>query len=117
SVWELFWPLLCGARLVIAAPDGHRDPKYLERVIREESVTTVHFVPSMLEVFLAGANVEGCGGLRRVFTSGEALPSATAARLRGVSGAELHNLYGPTEAVVDVTFHEVTGADGVVVPI
>ncbi|WP_280785256.1 amino acid adenylation domain-containing protein, partial [Rhodococcus opacus] len=117
SVWELFWPLIVGARLVIAEPDGHRDPAYLERVIREESVTTVHFVPSMLEVFLAGANVEGCGALRRVFTSGEALPSATAARLRGVSGAELHNLYGPTEASVDVTFHEVTGADRTVVPI
>ncbi|PQP10869.1 non-ribosomal peptide synthetase, partial [Rhodococcus opacus] len=117
SVWELFWPLMVGARLVIAEPDGHRDPVYLERVIREESVTTVHFVPSMLEVFLAGANVEGCGPLRRVFTSGEALPSATAARLRGVSGVELHNLYGPTEAAVDVTFHEVTGADRTVVPI
>lgn len=97
SVWELFWPLIVGARLVVAEPDGHRDPVYLERVIREESVTTVHFVPSMLEVFLAGANVEGCGALRRVFTSGEALPSATAARLLRVSAAELHNLYGPTE--------------------
>ncbi|MDV6241555.1 non-ribosomal peptide synthetase, partial [Rhodococcus opacus] len=116
-VWELFWPLIVGARLVIAEPDGHRDPAYLERVIREEAVTTVHFVPSMLEVFLAGANVEGCGALRRVFASGEALPSATAARLRGVSAAELHNLYGPTEASVDVTFHEVTEADRVVVPI
>ncbi|MFZ2173425.1 MAG: amino acid adenylation domain-containing protein, partial [Rhodococcus sp. (in: high G+C Gram-positive bacteria)] len=119
SVWELFWPLMCGARLVIAVPDGHRDPVYLERVIREESVTTVHFVPSMLEVFLAGADVGGCGSLRRVLTSGEALAPATVGRWCGVSGAGLHNLYGPTEASVDVTFHEVGLGDagGVTVPI
>nr|EJI95569.1 non-ribosomal peptide synthase domain TIGR01720 domain protein [Rhodococcus sp. JVH1] len=116
SVWELFWPLQTGARLVIAEPDGHRDPVYLERVIREQSVTTVHFVPSMLAVFLAGAHVEGCGSLRRVFTSGEALPPATAADLNRVSGTELHNLYGPTEASVDVTAYE-TRPDENVVPI
>ncbi|WP_442972550.1 non-ribosomal peptide synthase/polyketide synthase [Rhodococcus sp. JS3073] len=116
SVWELFWPLQTGARLVIAEPDGHRDPAYLERVIREESVTTVHFVPSMLAVFLAEAHVEGCRSLRRVFTSGEALPPATAADLHRVSGAELHNLYGPTEAAVDVTSYE-TGPDESTVPI
>ncbi|WP_257237405.1 non-ribosomal peptide synthetase [Rhodococcus opacus] len=116
SVWELFWPLQTGARLVIAEPDGHRDPAYLERVIRAESVTTVHFVPSMLAVFLAGAHVVGCNSLRRVFTSGEALPPVTAANLHRVSGAELHNLYGPTEAAVDVTYYE-TGPDETTVPI
>ncbi|SDE33822.1 amino acid adenylation domain-containing protein, partial [Rhodococcus tukisamuensis] len=117
SVWELFWPLLVGARLVVAAPDVHRDPACLERVIREESITTVHFVPSMLDVLLASADIGGCGSLRRVFASGEALSAVTAARLFRVSGAELHNLYGPTEAAVDVTFHEVTAADVVGVPI
>nr|WP_231137850.1 non-ribosomal peptide synthetase [Rhodococcus opacus] len=116
SVWELFWPLQTGARLVIAEPDGHRDPAYLERVIRAESVTSVHFVPSMLAVFLAGAHVDGCNSLRRVFTSGEALPPVTAANLHRVSGAELHNLYGPTEAAVDVTYYE-TGPDETTVPI
>ncbi|RZK69690.1 MAG: amino acid adenylation domain-containing protein, partial [Rhodococcus sp. (in: high G+C Gram-positive bacteria)] len=116
SVWELFWPLQTGARLVIAEPDGHRDPAYLERVIRAESVTTVHFVPSMLAVFLAGAHVDECNSLRRVFTSGEALPPVTAANLHRVSGAELHNLYGPTEAAVDVTSYE-TGPDETTVPI
>ncbi|MFC0449395.1 amino acid adenylation domain-containing protein, partial [Rhodococcus jostii] len=112
SVWELFWPLQVGARLVIARPDGHRDPGYLEQVIREESVTTVHFVPSMLEVFLTGATMAGCGSLRRVFASGEALPPATVARLHRAGGAELHNLYGPTEASVDVTFYETGPDDG-----
>ncbi len=116
SVWELFWPLQTGARLVIAEPDEHRDPAYLERVIRAESVTTVHFVPSMLAVFLAGAHVDGCSSLRRVFTSGEALPPMTAAALHRASEAELHNLYGPTEASVDVTYYE-TGPDETTVPI
>ncbi|MFC7446956.1 amino acid adenylation domain-containing protein [Rhodococcus daqingensis] len=118
SVWELFWPLQVGAKLVIAAPDGHRDPVYLARVISDESVTTAHFVPSMLAVFVAEPGIAGCVTLRRVFASGEALPASAAIRLRNMlPQAALHNLYGPTEAAVDVTFHEVTPADEVSVPI
>ncbi|MEU8709711.1 amino acid adenylation domain-containing protein [Streptomyces sp. NPDC048565] len=106
SVWEFFWPLRQGAVLVIAEPGGHKDPAYLARLIREQSVTTCHFVPSMLQVFLAGSGADGCGGLRRVFSSGEALSRETAdAFARALPGVELHNLYGPTEAAVDVTFH------------
>ncbi|MFD1814822.1 amino acid adenylation domain-containing protein, partial [Rhodococcus gannanensis] len=129
SVWELFWPLQVGARLVIAVPDGHRDPAYLARVMADQSVTTAHFVPSMLAVFVAhlAAAAEAVGSasvatsemaLSKVFASGEALPASTAAALREVlPGARLHNLYGPTEAAVDVTFHEVTEADTITVPI
>ncbi|PSR58077.1 non-ribosomal peptide synthetase, partial [Nocardia sp. MDA0666] len=117
SVWELFWPLQIGARLVLAAPQGHRDPAYLARLIAAESVTTVHFVPSMLAVFVAESAADAGGSLRRVFASGEALPPAVAQRLRTLTGARLHNLYGPTEAAVDVTYHEVTDADTAVVPI
>ncbi|WP_420878882.1 amino acid adenylation domain-containing protein [Rhodococcus sp. (in: high G+C Gram-positive bacteria)] len=125
SVWEFFWPLQVGARLVVAAPDGHRDPAYLARVMAERSVTVAHFVPSMLSVFVASlaGGVSGdptqpaVESLRLVFASGEALPPQTAARFRDVSGAVLHNLYGPTEAAVDVTFHEVTVADQAGVPI
>ncbi|MCX4092842.1 non-ribosomal peptide synthetase [Nocardia sp. alder85J] len=106
SVWEFFWPLQIGARLVIAVPDGHRDPVYLARVIAEKAVTTAHFVPSMLSVFVTDTDVSGCTGLRRVFCSGEALPAATVRDFHaalGDSAPELHNLYGPTEAAVDVT--------------
>ncbi|WP_040704264.1 non-ribosomal peptide synthetase, partial [Nocardia takedensis] len=117
SVWEFFWPLQVGARLVIAKPDGHRDPAYLVRTIVDQHVTTAHFVPSMMSVFVAEAGAEECTGLRNVFASGEALPATTAQRLRELTGARLHNLYGPTEAAVDVTFHEVTDADQVTVPI
>ncbi|WP_430333761.1 amino acid adenylation domain-containing protein [Rhodococcus sp. ACT016] len=117
SVWEFFWPLQVGARLVVALPDGHRDPSYLARVMVEQSVTTAHFVPSMLAVFVAEPAAARVDSLRLVFASGEALPAQTAERLRAIAGARLHNLYGPTEAAVDVTFHEVTSADTASVPI
>ncbi|MDL4822134.1 non-ribosomal peptide synthetase [Actinomadura opuntiae] len=114
SVWEFFWPLLQGAGLVVARPGGHRDPAYLADLIRAERVTTVHFVPSMLEAFLAHPGAAGCTGLRRVICSGEALPAGTADRsLEVLPGAALHNLYGPTEASVDVTAWECrAGQDG-----
>ncbi|NKX87985.1 non-ribosomal peptide synthase/polyketide synthase [Nocardia coubleae] len=117
SVWEFFWPLQIGATLLLAEPDGHRDPAYLRRVIAEYGVTVAHFVPSMLEAFLAQQEIAERGSLRLVFASGEALPAPLAQRLRLLTGARLHNLYGPTEAAVDVTFHEVTDADRVTVPI
>ncbi|MFC9662319.1 non-ribosomal peptide synthase/polyketide synthase [Nocardia sp. NPDC127606] len=118
SVWELFWPLQIGATLVIARPDGHRDPAYLAEVITRTGVGVAHFVPSMLAAFLAEPRAADCVSLRQVFASGEALPAADAQRLRAlVPGVGVHNLYGPTEAAVDVSFHEVTDADTATVPI
>ncbi|MER5428955.1 non-ribosomal peptide synthase/polyketide synthase [Streptomyces sp. NPDC002588] len=116
SVWEFFWPLITGAALVLARPEGHRDPAYLARLIREQDVTTVHFVPSMLQLFLEEQGAAGCTGLRRVMCSGEALPAALARRFHEVLPAELHNLYGPTEAAVDVTAIGI-GPGATVVPI
>ncbi len=106
SVWEFFWPLMTGARLVIARPEGHRDSAYLVDLIRRREVTTLHFVPSMLRVFLEAAEVEACGAsLKRVICSGEALPHEVQERFFSrLPAAELHNLYGPTEAAVDVTY-------------
>ncbi|MFH8978767.1 amino acid adenylation domain-containing protein, partial [Streptomyces sp. NPDC017890] len=104
SVWELFWPLITGAALVVARPDGHRDAAYLAELIRTEGVTTAHFVPSMLGAFLDEPAAAGCTRLRRVVCSGEELPADLAARFHTVlPGVRLHNLYGPTEAAVDVT--------------
>ncbi|MFD8815940.1 amino acid adenylation domain-containing protein, partial [Streptomyces sp. NPDC059627] len=121
SVWEFFWALHEGAAVVLAAPDGHRDPAYLARLIRAEGVTTMHFVPSMLDAFLASEEVTAdpawAAGLRRVFSSGEALSGAAARRWRDLTGVPLHNLYGPTEAAVDVTHHAYDGAPGTTVPI
>ncbi|MBY6568212.1 non-ribosomal peptide synthase/polyketide synthase, partial [Rhodococcus sp. BP-154] len=117
SVWEFFWPLQVGAKLVIAEPDGHRDPGYLSRTISRERITTVHFVPSMLSVFTEGADADDCASLRLVFCSGEALPPATVAAFSQFASAELHNLYGPTEAAVDVTHYHCAADDLTVVPI
>ena len=103
SVWEFFWPLLVGAELVVAEPGGHRDSSYLATTIIERGITTVHFVPSMLQTFLEDPAAAACVSLHRVICSGEALPRALQDRFFSVLGAELHNLYGPTEAAVDVT--------------
>jgi arthrofactin-type cyclic lipopeptide synthetase C len=104
SVWEFFWPLSFGAKLVMAKPEGHKDPSYLTEVIARENITTLHFVPSMLDIFLAVAPHNNLPSLRRVICSGESLSAMTVDTfLQHFPGVELHNLYGPTEASVDVT--------------
>ncbi|MFF3731966.1 amino acid adenylation domain-containing protein [Streptomyces sp. NPDC002476] len=103
SVWEFLWPLTEGATLVVARPDGHRDPRYLAELMRTERVTTAHFVPSMLRVFLDEPSAAGCTTLRRVICSGEALTADLVNRFAAVLDVPLHNLYGPTEASIDVT--------------
>src|SRR5450830_1024455 len=109
SVWEFFWPLFNGARLVMARPGGHRDPGYLREVIREQNITTLHFVPSMLDLFLAHGEA-GDSGLLRVMCSGEALPGHLVRRFKQqLPEVGLFNLYGPTEAAVDVTAWDCAG--------
>jgi amino acid adenylation domain-containing protein len=118
SVWEFFWPLLAGARLVVARPGGHQDPAYLIDVIAREHITITHFVPSMLRVFLEADGLERCGTLREVICSGEALAPDLVKRFYSRLGANLHNLYGPTEAAVDVTYWSCPrGSELSVVPI
>jgi acyl-coenzyme A synthetase/AMP-(fatty) acid ligase len=104
SVWEFFWPLLTGARLVMAQPGGHQDAEYLSAKIQSSGITTIHFVPAMLNIWLESAGVENCTTLKRVICSGEALSVEAQKKFHGKLGAELHNLYGPTEASIDVTY-------------
>ncbi|MGH8366981.1 MAG: amino acid adenylation domain-containing protein, partial [Pseudomonas sp.] len=104
SVWEFFWPLMSGARLVVAAPGEHREPARLIETIGEHAITTLHFVPSMLQAFIHEPGVQACASLKRIVCSGEAL--ALDAQLQvfaKLPGAGLYNLYGPTEAAIDVT--------------
>ncbi|AHF67797.1 hypothetical protein PCH70_26440 [Pseudomonas cichorii JBC1] len=104
SVWEFFLPLLTGAHLYMARPGGHQDPGYLAQVMREQNITLLHFVPSMLEVFLEHGDNQGFSALSRVLCSGEALPRSLQKRFEEqLAPVELHNLYGPTEAAIDVT--------------
>ena len=104
SVWEFFWPLLTGARLVVAQPGEHREPLRLIETIRQQRITTLHFVPSMLQAFIHESAVEHCTSLRRIVCSGEALPvDAQQQVFAKLPATELYNLYGPTEAAIDVT--------------
>jgi amino acid adenylation domain-containing protein/non-ribosomal peptide synthase protein (TIGR01720 family) len=106
SVWELLWPLTTGASLVIARPESHRDAAYLARIIGEQGITALHFVPSMLRAFLDEPDLSACRSLHRVFSGGEALsPDLVDRFFARIVGAELHNLYGPAEAAIDVTSH------------
>ncbi|WP_051740731.1 non-ribosomal peptide synthetase [Streptomyces xylophagus] len=114
SVWEFFWPLVQGATLIVARPEGHRDPGYLAELIREQRVTIVHFVPSMLAVFLAEAQLGP--SVRLVACTGEALPPEVVRRFHASADAELWNFYGPTEAAIEVTSYR-TGPEDDEVPL
>ncbi|WP_237930672.1 enterobactin synthase subunit F [Buttiauxella sp. S19-1] len=113
SVWEFFWPYLVGAQLVMAPPEAHRDPQALQQLFARYRVTTTHFVPSMLSAFVAAlgdeAAIASCTTLRRVFCSGEALPTELCRQWEQLTHAPLHNLYGPTEAAVDVSWYPAFG--------
>jgi amino acid adenylation domain-containing protein len=118
SVWEFFWPLMVGAALVVARPEGHKDSAYLVKMITDHSITTIHFVPSMLQVFCQDRNVAACRSLRRVVCSGEALPFDLQQRFFARLQCPLYNLYGPTEASIDVThWHCRKDAEHPIVPI
>ncbi|TGP39387.1 non-ribosomal peptide synthetase, partial [bacterium M00.F.Ca.ET.228.01.1.1] len=103
SVWELFLPLLCGATLVIAPPEAHKDPQALVQLIGGQRVTAVHFVPSMLGAFIRVVERGALTHLRHIFCSGEVLPLSLLVETRQRCDAQVHNLYGPTEASIDVT--------------
>jgi amino acid adenylation domain-containing protein len=104
SVWELFWPLIAGATLVVAPPEAHKDPLCLSQLVDDEGITVMHFVPSMLRAFLDAGDLERCESLRLVIASGEALSADLKNLFFDKLNARLENLYGPTEASIDVTF-------------
>ncbi|MBY8382691.1 enterobactin non-ribosomal peptide synthetase EntF [Klebsiella quasipneumoniae] len=114
SVWEFWWPFITGAQLVMAEPEAHRDPQAMQQFFAHYGVTTTHFVPSMLAAFVASLDadsVAACRTLRRVFCSGEALPTELCREWERLTGAPLHNLYGPTEAAVDVSWYPACGPE------
>ncbi|MEV6946663.1 amino acid adenylation domain-containing protein [Streptomyces sp. NPDC051172] len=119
-VAELFWPLLAGARLIVARPGGHRDAEYLADLVERERITTLHFVPSMLAAFLAGPELaRQCARLRHVVCSGEALTASLRERFhQTLPWARLSNLYGPAEAAIHATAWDCRQQDtGSIVPI
>ena len=118
SMGEIFGTLICGARLVIPRPDGLRDIGYLTELLRREGITSMHFVPSLLGLFLSLPGVNQWRTLRRVPIGGEPLPGEIADKFHATFDALLYNFYGPTETVVNATSYPVEGAQGTrVVPI
>ncbi|WP_130932190.1 non-ribosomal peptide synthetase [Pseudomonas sp. Sample_24] len=113
SVWECFWPLISGARLLIASPGEHRDPHRIAQLVQTYGVTTLHFVPPLLSLFIDEPLSAQCTCLRRVFSGGEALPAELRNRvLAQLPAVQLHNRYGPTETAINVTHWQCSSADG-----
>ncbi|NVE93261.1 amino acid adenylation domain-containing protein, partial [Vreelandella titanicae] len=104
SVWEIFWPLSVGVRLVVAQPGDHRDPERIIELIQRHGVTTLNFVPSMLKAFLAYPDVKAKTRLKHIMCGGEAVPATLQQDVAEcLDGAHLHDLYGPTETTIHVT--------------
>ncbi|QDG56180.1 non-ribosomal peptide synthetase [Pseudomonas sp. NIBRBAC000502773] len=113
SVWECFWPLITGCRLVLAGPGEHRDPHRIAQLVQAHGVTTLHFVPPLLQLFIDEPLVPECTSLRRLFSGGEALPAELRNRvLAQLPAVQLHNRYGPTETAINVTHWHCTADDG-----
>ena len=113
SVWECFWPLLAGCTLVLAGPGEHRDPRRIAELVQAYGVTTLHFVPPLLQVFVQEPLAAACSSLRRVFSGGEALSASLRDRLLQVlPQVQLHNRYGPTETAINVTHWHCRLSDG-----
>ncbi|HBC56776.1 MAG TPA: non-ribosomal peptide synthetase, partial [Gammaproteobacteria bacterium] len=105
SVWQIFWPLMVGARMQIAKSEGEKDVDYLKQIIKDSKVTVCHFGPAALSVFLSVEEIHACGSLRHILTGGESLSLEIKERFyRTLPSTELHHLYGPTETTVDVSY-------------
>ena len=114
SVWELLWAITYGGQLVFAKPEGHKDPEYLLESIEKFGITKMHFVPSMLQVFMdyieaGNLSLSKLSSLKDIFCSGEALPLPLAKMVLDKLSLKLNNLYGPTEASIDVSFYDCVG--------
>ncbi|SEB06245.1 MULTISPECIES: non-ribosomal peptide synthetase [unclassified Mycobacterium] len=118
SIAEVFGMLACGARLVIPRPGGLNDIGYLTELLRTEGITSMHFVPSLLGLFLSLPGVNEWRSLKRVPIGGEALPGEIADKFHATFDALLHNFYGPTETVINASRYRVEGKQGTrIVPI
>lgn len=113
SIWEFFWPLMQGATLVVAKPEGHKDPEYILDIIDQQAITHLHFVPSMLQIFLDFCSPDQVTSITNVYCSGEELTPVLVREFhKKVGHARLHNLYGPTEAAIDVSYFECKAEHG-----
>ena len=121
SVWELLLPLISGAQLAFITPESHKNPQDILDIIDKRDITRLHFVPSMLDAFLAFSQEEDSekfSSIKSVFCSGEALSVSTSRKFKSLyPHVELNNLYGPTEAAIDVTYFDNITLDDNLIPI
>ncbi|OBI89682.1 non-ribosomal peptide synthetase [Mycobacterium sp. 1245805.9] len=118
SIAEIFGTLACGSRMVIPRPGGLNDIGYLTALLRDEGITAMHFVPSLLGLFLSLPGVNQWRTLQRVPIGGEPLPGEVADKFHATFDALLHNFYGPTETVINASRFKVEGPQGTrIVPI
>ncbi|UFZ04832.1 non-ribosomal peptide synthase/polyketide synthase [Bradyrhizobium ontarionense] len=118
AVWEILWPLTMGARLAIAPPGAHREPRRLIDAVTAHGVTTLHFVPQMLAQFIAEPEAGRCVTLKRLFSGGEALPVQLMEQVYALFPTiRFDNRYGPTEALINASFWNCREPSGTRVPI
>jgi len=118
SIWELFAPLLAGAKLALLPPGAHRDPEWMGRQIRRHRVSVLRVVPSVLQALIEAGRFSECLSLQRVLSGGEVLSTALARRLADTLPVRLVNLYGPTEAsIVSTSWECGTNSEAATFPI
>ena len=105
SVWEVWAPLLAGARLVLGTAASQADTTELVHLIAAEEITVLQLVPSLLRLLVEEPSLRRCSSLKRIFSGGEPLTRDIRDRVLGSLRVELHNLYGPTEAAIDTTYY------------
>ena len=111
SIWELFWWAIVGAGVTLL-PHGREDDVILMlKIMRAKKVSVVHFVPSVLRIFLDYYAIKFTNfpleNLKYVFASGEALDTKTVqqfTQMFPLTAPSIINLYGPTEATIDVSY-------------
>ncbi|RUS96566.1 hypothetical protein DSM106972_087530 [Dulcicalothrix desertica PCC 7102] len=105
SVWEFWAALMTGAKLVMAKPGGHQDTTYLVETIKNNNITLLQVVPTLLEILLNEPGFCECSSLRLLFSGGEALKKRVWDDFQNTLNIPLINLYGPAETTIDVAFH------------
>jgi amino acid adenylation domain-containing protein len=94
---EIFKPLTTGGQIIIVAQGSERDMAHLVELIARHQVTVIHFVPSLLSLFLQTPGLERCDSLKEVICFGEALPAEALEQLFERTKAQLKVSYGTTE--------------------
>jgi non-ribosomal peptide synthetase component F len=103
SLWEIFGPLLAGACLVQAHPEGAQDSQSLLMLLQEQQITVAHFVPTLFDILLQAPELRKCRSLRCVLYGGEASSADLPERFFAQSQGQLQQFYGPTEASINAT--------------